>query len=41
MQLRCRNSKSDMDALQTKDKINVYPFLKAIKNSAKSVTVTH
>ena len=36
MQLRCRNSKKVMESLKTKDKINIYPFLKVMKNRAKS-----
>jgi hypothetical protein len=39
MQLRCRNSRNGMEALQTKDKIEFYLILKAAKSSAKSVTV--
>jgi hypothetical protein len=39
MQLQCRNSRNHMEALQTKDKIDFYVILKAVKNSAKSVTV--
>jgi hypothetical protein len=39
MQLQCRNSMNDTEALQTKDKIEFSPVLKAVKSSAKSVTV--
>jgi len=39
MQLRCRNSKNDMEALQTKGGFDFQPFLQVKKNSAKSVTV--
>ena len=39
MQLQCRNSRNDMEALQTKDNIAFYGFFEAMKNSAKSVTL--
>ena len=39
MQLQCRNSWNDMEALKTKDKIEFYTNLKTTKNSAKRVTV--
>jgi hypothetical protein len=38
-QLRCRNSRNDMESLQTKGKIGFYTILKAAKKSAKSVTL--
>ncbi len=39
MQLQCRNSRIYMEALQTKEKIELKPILKASKSSAKSATV--
>jgi hypothetical protein len=39
MQLQCRNSKNDTEALQIKDQNDLFPVLKAAKSSAKSVTV--
>jgi hypothetical protein len=40
MQLQCRNARNDTKALQTKDKIDFSLVFKAMKSSAKSVTMT-